>query len=316
MRILVTGAAGFVGAHAVHHLVAAGADVVATDLVPAAEAARLAAPIATGVRYVAGELGSVLPEVMRGADEVWHFAANADIPLGVRDTSVDIRESVLLTRLVLEAMREHSVPLLVYPSTSGVYGSTARPVVTEADGPLLPNSLYAAGKVAGEALVSAYCQTFGLRARILRLGNVVGGAMGRGIVRDFVRKLSEAPGRLTVLGDGCQRKSYVLVDDVIDGMRHLAAAGEAPCEVYNLAAGDSLDVNGVARAVAEALGLPMPELVTDGVSLSWQGDQPVVELGIAKALASGWSPRWTAAESVRIAAERIHTGAGTLAVAR
>lgn len=309
MTVLITGAAGFVGAHAAHHLHRAGVGVVATDLVPADEATRLEGALGTeGFRYVPGGLAEVLSEVVPGVDEVWHFAANADIPLGIRDTTVDLRESVLLTRQVMEAMREHGVPSLVYPSTSGVYGSGLGPTVSESDGPLLPNSLYAAGKVAGEALVSAYCQTFGLRARIMRLGNVVGGGMARGIVRDFIRKLTESPDRLTVLGDGRQRKSYVLVDDVIDGMRRLSAVDGRPCEVYNLAAGGSLGVADVARAVAEAMGIPMPELVSDGPVLSWAGDQPVVELDIARALAAGWSPRHTAAEAVTVAARRILDG--------
>ncbi|MDT7782686.1 MAG: UDP-glucose 4-epimerase [Pseudonocardiales bacterium] len=304
MTILITGAAGFVGAHAVRGLHAAGERIIATDLAP--EASRIADLVGAGeVTYVAGGLADLLPAVVPGVDEVWHFAANADIPLGVRDTTVDLRESAMLTRHLMEAMREHGVGSLVFPSTSGVYGSSLGPVVREQDGPLLPNSMYAAAKVAAEALISAYCRTFGLRARILRLGNVVGGMMGRGIVRDFVRKLGEDPHTLQVMGDGSQRKSYVLVDDVVDGMRHLAAADGPACDVYNLAAGGSLGVAEVAGAVAVAMNIAAPRIVPDGTSLSWPGDQPVVELSVDKALATGWRPRYTAFEAVTVAAQRI-----------
>lgn len=334
MRVLITGAAGFVGSHAVAGLHRAGFEVTATDLVPASAATRLhgliepapdgpdgpAAPNRNAdgpdrapVRYVAGELAEILPSVMPGVEQVWHFAANADIPLGARDTGIDLRTSVQLTREVLESMREHGVGRILFPSTSGVYGRLAGRALSESDGPLLPQSMYAAGKVGCEALISAYSYTFGLRGNIFRLGNVVGGRMGRGIVRDFVAKLRRDPGTLPVLGDGRQRKSYVFVDDVIAGMLHIGAVasvdgdkdGDEPCDVHNLAAGDSLDVAGVAREVAGALGQPAPRIVVSGDPLSWPGDQPVVELSIAKALRTGWKPERTAAEAVAESARRI-----------
>lgn len=310
MAILITGAAGFIGAHAVAALRRAGRAVVATDIVPAADAVRLAA--LDDLHYAAGPLLEVMADVVAGVEEVWHFAGNADIPLGVRDTAVDIRESVVLTRHLMEAMREHGVASLVFPSTSGVYGSGTVPPMSESDGPLLPHSLHAAGKVATEALISAYCSTFGLRAVICRLGNVVGGAMGRGIVRDFLHKLTDRPEELKVLGDGRQRKSYVLVDDVIAALRHVSSVERVDsgrCAIYNVAAMGSVDIAGVAAAVAQALGLPHPpRLVTEDKLLSWPGDQPVVELSIDKILSTGWRPAYTPFEAVRTAAERMHRG--------
>lgn len=319
MRILVTGAAGFVGSHAVAALHRAGHDVVATDQVPEHSAFRLRvliepAPPARNamVRYVAGELSEVLPRVMADAEQVWHFAANADIPLGATDTAVDLRTSVQLTRLVLESMREHGADKMLFPSTSGVYGRLGGRALRESDGPLLPQSMYAAGKLGCEGLISAYGYTFGLRANIFRLGNVVGGLMGRGIVRDFIDRLRQDPETLRVLGNGRQRKSYVLVDDVIEGMLHISSPDTAnvgePCAVYNLAAGGSVDVAGVAGEVARVLGIPDPQLVPSGDMLSWPGDQPVVELSIEKALGTGWRPRRTAAEAVAESARRIAAG--------
>ncbi|MGN9908691.1 NAD-dependent epimerase/dehydratase family protein [Phytohabitans sp. LJ34] len=307
----MTGAAGFVGAHVTRALHADGHDVVASDLAP--DPWRLTDLLdSPRLRYVTGDLARTLPEVMPGVQEVWHFAANADIPLGARDTSVDIRESILLTQRVLDSMRDHATPLIVFPSTSGVYGDNGAPVARESDGPLLPCSLYAAGKLACEGLISAYAHTFGLRGRIFRLGNVVGGGMGRGIIRDFVTKLSDNPDELHVLGDGRQRKSYVLVDDVVAGMRWIRdrPARDDLVDVVNLAAGGSLDVAGVAAAVAAAMELPAPRIVPTDAPLSWAGDQPVVELDIERALSTGWAPGHSAAEAVRIAAARILTSRG------
>jgi UDP-glucose 4-epimerase len=251
---------------------------------------------------------------MPGVDHVWHFAANADIPLGASDTAVDLRTSVQLTRLVLESMREHGADKMLFPSTSGVYGRLGGRALREDDGPLLPQSMYAAGKLGCEGLISAYSYTFGLHATVFRLGNVVGGQMGRGIVRDFVDRLRRDPETLPVLGNGRQRKSYVLVDDVIEGMQHIGSAepvdDDEPCDVYNLAAGGSVDVAGVAREVARALELPAPRLVPSGDVLSWPGDQPIVELSIEKALRTGWRPQRTAPEAIAESARRIATKCG------
>lgn len=310
MRVVVTGAAGFVGSHAARALHADGHQVLATDIVAAASAERLADLLAAGMTYVPGDLGAVLAGLMTGADEVWHFAANADIPLGARDTGVDVRDSVLLTQRVLEAMRAARVTTILFPSTSGIYGNGLGPVVRESDGPLLPVSLYAAGKLACEGLISAYAHMFGLRGLVFRLGNVVGGTMSRGIVRDFIAKLREDPQTLRVLGDGRQRKSYVLVDDVIAGMSWIRERADSvqPVELYNLAAGDSLDVPGVAAAVARAMRLPPPAIVANR-EMSWVGDQPIVELGIERALSVGWRPTVGAAGAVEVAARRLLTEA-------
>lgn len=309
MRILVTGAAGFIGSHAVRHLHGLGHEITATDVVEPAAAWRIYGTLRDeGVRYLAGQLADVIGEAVTGVDQVWHFAANADIPLGARDTAVDLRESVLLTQMVLETMRARGVRVILFPSTSGVYGDHAGPVAQETDGPLLPRSLYAAAKLACEGMISAYSHLFGLNAFIFRLGNVIGGAMSRGIIRDFIIKLRENPHVLPVLGDGRQRKSYVFVEDVIGGMCHISSrvsAGSGGCDVYNLAAGGSVAVTEVAERVAAAMRLPAPQIRPAGGGLSWPGDQPMIELAIGKALSTGWRPVMSAADAVTAAAQLL-----------
>lgn len=309
MRILVTGAAGFIGSHAIRHLHGLGHEIIATDLVEQATAWRIRGMLCDeGVRYLVGPLADVIGEAATGVDQVWHFAANADIPLSARNTAIDLRESVLLTQKVLEAMRVRGIGAIVFPSTSGVYGNHAGPVARETDGPLLPCSLYAAGKLACEGMISAYASLFGLSAFIFRLGNVVGGAMSRGIIRDFIIKLRKDSHILPVLGDGRQRKSYVFVEDVIGGMRHissLASADGGRCEVYNLAAVGSVAVTEVAQRVAAAMGLPAPEIRPAGGRLSWPGDQPVIELAIDKASGTGWRPVMSAPDAVTTAARLL-----------
>ena len=313
MKILVTGAAGFIGAHAVSDLAARGHEVVATDVLPPASASRLDdAAKWENVSWHHGDLLDLPEGLLAGIDEVWHFAANADIPLGAKDTGVDVRNSIMTTHRLLDAMRLASVRRIVFPSTSSVYGNTVRERAYESSGPLFPASLYAAGKLSSEALISAYAHTFGMQGSVFRLGNVVGGQMARGIVRDFIVKLRADPATVHVLGDGTQRKSYVLIDDIVEGMYTLSRDDSSPVGLYNLAADGSLDVEGVVGAVAEAMNLEPPVIVPSDRALSWAGDQPVIELDVSQARAAGWRAEHGPREAVVIAARRLMAEMGDI----
>jgi UDP-glucose 4-epimerase len=311
MSSLVTGAAGFIGSHLVRHLRRAGHEVVAFDLVDRARAHRLAElRDDPGLRYVTGDLtdAAALGAALDGVDRVWHLGASADIVGGATRTDVDTRGSVFGTRAVCEAMRAAGVHRIVFASSSAVYGDAAGSPMRESAGPLLPRSLYGAGKVGAEALIGAYAAMSGLRGWIFRLGNVVGGGMPRGIIRDLIIRLRQDPDRLVLLGDGRQRKSYVLVDDVLDAMMHLShvvALDDArPCEVVNVGTAGSVSAREVAAVVAAELGVD-PVITAAGTGLSWTGDQPVVDLDVGKAAALGWQARHDGPAAVRTATARM-----------
>jgi UDP-glucose 4-epimerase len=311
MRSLVTGAAGFIGSHLVRRLRQAGHEVVAFDLVGRDAAHRLAdLRQDAGLRYMTGDLTNreLLSDALVDVEWVWHFGASADIAGGADKTNVDTVGSVFGTRAVCEAMRRAGVARIVFASSSAVYGTAAGLPMRESAGPLLPRSVYGAGKVGAEALIGAYAAMFGLRGWIFRLGNVVGGAMPRGIVRDLIIRLRQDPERLVLLGDGRQRKSYILVDDVLDGILHLSRAivptDATPCEVVNVGTANSVQARDVAAIVAAELGV-QPVVTTSGPGPSWIGDQQVVDLDVGKATGLGWHARHDGPAAIRIATARM-----------
>jgi UDP-glucose 4-epimerase len=310
VRALVTGAAGFIGSHLVRRLRDTGCEVIAFDLVDRNRAHRLAdLRDDPAVSYVTGDLtdAPALVAALDGVDRVWHFGASADIAGGAARTDVDTTGSVFGTRMVCEAMRAAGVPEIVFASSSAVYGDTAGAPMRESAGPLLPRSLYGAGKVGAEAVIGAYAAMFGLRGWIFRFGNVVGGGMPRGIVRDLIIRLRQDPHRLVLLGDGRQRKSYVLVDDVLSGALYLSGRitlnDARPCDVVNVGVADSVSAREVAAVVAAELGVH--PVVTAATGLSWTGDQPVVDLDVGKAARLGWRAQHDGPAAIRIATARM-----------
>jgi UDP-glucose 4-epimerase len=238
-----------------------------------------------------------LTRAMHGCDMVWHLAASSDIAVGNKKTDTDLKNNTIGTYNVLEAMRLNGIDKLVFSSSSTYYGSQPPPW-TE-DTPPMPTSLYGASKVAGEALISAYVQLFGIQAWVFRFGNVVGGGMGHGVLYDFIHKLRANPKQLEITGDGYQERPFFLVEDCIDGM---LAGLKYPPSIYNLATTTSTNINNVAQIVIEEMELKNVK-ITHVPAGAW--DIPTVRQTINKIQAKGWQPKHTSDEACRIAVQRL-----------
>jgi UDP-glucose 4-epimerase len=212
------------------------------------------------------------------------------------EPSVDFWEGTYLTNNVLEAIRRTGVGRLTYASGSGVYGDTGELAVHE-ELSLRPISPYGASKLGCEAMISAYCHMFGIRALALRFANVVGPNQTHGVAYDFIRRLRAEPAELPILGDGTQSKSYVHVDDVVDALLGLFPEG-AGMEVLNIATEDYLTVCEIADLVVERLGLADVEYRFGGGPRGWKGDVPVVRFDSSRARARGWANRRSSREAM------------------
>jgi UDP-glucose 4-epimerase len=318
-RWLVVGGAGFIGGHFVDRLLSeSGVERVTvfdnfTSGREAHLARRLDDPRLAVVRGDVKRL-SELVDAATGHDTLVHLASNPDIARAATEPAIDFDEGTLLTHHVLEAMRRTSVGRILYASGSGIYGDIGEIEAEEDRGPLIPISTYGASKLAGEALIAAYCSMFGLSGRVFRFGNVVGPWQTHGVGLDFVRALLADPTRLRILGDGSQSKSYVHVEDVIDAMLLANAAADERFRAFNVATGDYITVTEIADLAGAAVGLDPASVRYEysGGDRGWKGDVPIVRLSTERMRSLGWSPTRTSAEalneSMRALVDAIRSG--------
>lgn len=311
-QVLITGGAGFIGSHFADAMVADGISVTVLD--DGSNACHRWLSTRTDQDRIEFVNGSVLdPDIVntavRDQDLVVHFAANAHIDRGVTHPRVDIGVSTQGTQNVLEAMRTHQVPEIMFASSGAVYGDLGRQLCSEAAGPLTPLSLYGAGKVAAEALLASYASLFGVRAWAYRFGNVLGTRMSRGAIHDFLERLERRPDLLSVLGDGKQQKSYFLVEHCLEGMlwirQNMELSDDQPYGVFNLGSSSGTSVAEIARVVLEEFGLPELPLAFRGGQRAFPGDQPVVRLDTSMVSSAGWQPPISSSEATRTAVRRI-----------
>ncbi len=300
MRVVVTGGAGFIGSNVVDDLLARGHRVVSLDNLSTGFARHLeAARRSDHFDAVECDLfaeSDRLADLFRGADVVVHLAANADVRFGWNAPRRDLEQNVIATHNVLEGVRRAEVPRLLFSSTGSVYGEC--PVVpTPEDAPFpVQTSLYGASKAAAEGYIAAYAEAGILSATVFRFVSVLGPRYSHGHVIDFVRQLVRDPTRLTILGDGSQRKSYMHVSDCVAAV--LAELDStAPFEVLNLGVDGFCTVTDSAGWIAQRLGIE-PELDYTGGDRGWIGDNPFIYLDTRKVQARGWRPRFAIREAV------------------
>lgn len=300
MRIFVTGAAEFIGSNLVDRLLKAGHHVVGFDNFSTGFERFLdQAHRSENFRLVRGDLlqSQGLAAAVAGADIVFHLAANADVRFGTEHPRRDLEQNVIATQNVLEAMRETGVRRIAFSSTGSVYGE-ATVIPTPEDAPFpIQTSLYGASKLAAEGLIAAYCEGFGFQGTVFRFVSILGERYSHGHVFDFARMLRADPGKLQILGNGRQRKSYLHVDDCIAAMLTAVTPAADKFAVYNLGTDEYCEVRDLVGWICERLKL-QPELHYTGGDRGWIGDNPFIFLECAKIRALGWRPRFSIRQGV------------------
>jgi UDP-glucose 4-epimerase len=295
MNAFITGGAGFIGSHLVDRLLLLGHRVVAYDNFSTGQDRFIEqANSSPNFRLLRGDVldFDCLTAAMDGADFVWHMAANADVRFGLEHPRRDFEQNTIATYNVLEAMRANGMRRMAFASTGSIYGEPEVFPTPEAAPFPIQTSTYGASKLAGEALIEAYCEGFGFQGYIFRFVSILGERYSHGHVFDFYKSLKENPEELRVLGDGHQRKSYLYVHDCLDAM--LLAVEKAPDQVniFNLGADEYCEVNESLTWITKHLGL-MPKLTYTGGKRGWVGDSPFIFLDCRKMRSLGWVPQYS-----------------------
>jgi UDP-glucose 4-epimerase len=304
-RVLVTGGAGFIGSHLVDRLIKEGNEIIVLDNLSSGKKEFIQHHFNNPnfKFYKVDLLTDEINGYFKGVDEVWHLAANADVRKALKDTEVDIKQNILVTYRVLEAMRKNNVKKIIFTSSSTVYGE-AKKIPTPENYPCKPISLYGVSKLACEGLISAYVHTFDLNAVIFRLANIIGHRLTHGVIYDFIQKLKRNPNELEILGDGNQKKSYLYVEDCVNGMIFASRKVKSNLEIFNLGSEDWITVKEIAEIVYKELNLN-PKLRFGESDRGWKGDVPLMLLDISKIKKLGWKPRYNSKEAVELTVKEL-----------
>ena len=297
MRLLVTGAAGFIGSNFVRRVIGGeypdlvDARVTVLDALTYAGNRANLDPVADapGYRFVHGDIcdAGLVGELMAEHDAVVHFAAESHVDRSIAGAAPFVITNVVGTQTLLNAALVSGVDRFVHVSTDEVYGSIESGSWPE-DHPLEPNSPYSASKAASDLFARAYHRTHGLDVRITRCSNNYGPhQFPEKVIPLFVTNLMDGK-QVPLYGDGGNVRDWLHVDDHCDGIAAVLERGR-PGEVYNIGGGTELTNRELTELILEAMGV------------GWDRVQPVADrkghdrrysVDITKITAElGYSPR-------------------------
>ena len=315
MSVLITGVAGFIGSNLAKKIVEQKIRVVGIDNFSRGREENLAHLFEneyfdfynfdlTDLNLYKSSIRSAFSK--ETVTEVWHLAANSDIPAGIEDAQVDLADTFMTTFNTLEVMKDLGLKKLMFASSSAIYGDCGDSAIVENIGPLFPISNYGAMKLASEAIISAAVESYLDLVYIFRFPNVIGTPATHGVILDFIQKLKETPSTLNVLGDGTQKKSYLHVTDLIDAMFTICEKSKLPLNYFNVGAFDDGGVT--VREIAElVVNKVSPEAIIKfgKGSKGWVGDVPKFSYSVDKLKSMGWSPKLDSRGALSVAIGEI-----------
>ena len=306
-KILVTGGAGFIGSHLTDALIARRINICVFDNLTAGTLQNIKPWLKDpNFNFIKGDLlnSADLTKIEKTRFElVFHMAANPEVRAGSTNPDIHFQQNTVATYKLLEAIRKtKNKPTLIFTSTSTVYGEPTKIPTPEDYAPLKPISTYGASKLACEAMISAYAYTYGFKALIYRLANIIGPRSKHGVIYDFIQKLNKKPKQLEILGDGTQNKSYLYISDCINAMLLTLQKSKEQVNIYNIGSEDQTTVTEIAKIITQEMGIKNVEFkFTGGVDggRGWVGDVKNMLLDISKLKTHGWRPKNNSEQAIK-----------------
>jgi UDP-glucose 4-epimerase len=299
-KIMVTGCAGFIGSNLVDFFLKKKYYIIGIDNLSTGniDNLKLALKNKRFIFYKSDLLNfSKISKYFKNIDLVIHLSANADVRFGPKHPRKDLEQNLLVTTNVLEAMRINNVKKIAFSSTGSVYGEAKKfPTPENADFPI-QTSLYGASKLSCEAFISAYVESFKMKAWIFRFVSILGPRYSHGHVIDFYKKILTEK-FINVLGNGLQKKSYVHVNDCINAIYKSLNYFNDKINIINIGHDECITVKQSLKKIKSLMQSSKKE-VYQKRNQGWVGDNPYIFLDNKKLKKSGWKPKLKILDSIK-----------------
>jgi len=298
MKVLLTGADGFIGSHLAERLVRDGHEVRAVVLYNSFDSRgwldSAPAEITSEIEFLPGDIRdpALMHHAVRGRDAVLHLAALIAIPYSYVAPDLYVQTNIQGTLNLLNAARAADIGRFIHTSTSEVYG-TARNVPMSEEHPLQGQSPYSASKIGADQMVNSFYTSFGLPAMTLRPFNTFGPRQSaRAVIPTIISQL--AAGKRTVsLGALSPTRDFSFVADTVSGFTAALTSSAGVGEVVNLGASFEVSIAETFRVIAEVMGVDA-EAVSEAERLR-PADSEVERLFSDNSKAKrllGWQPEY------------------------
>jgi len=261
MKVLVTGAAGFIGSHLCEHLLTDGWDVAGVDNFddfydPQIKRDNIKTCLSnSSFQLIEADIRdcAAMDKAGEGIDIIVHLAARAGVRPSIAEPVLYADVNINGTTTCLEAARKHGIKKFIFGSSSSVYGNNEKIPFAEDDNVDFPISPYAATKKACELICHTYCHLYGISITSLRFFTVYGPRQRPDLAIHKFARLIESGKPIPVYGNGTMMRDFTYIDDIIAGV----TAAMQKCNgynIYNLGESRPISVNDLIVEIEKALG--------------------------------------------------------------